>query len=175
MSRAKFEKLANEMTKEDLVEMVLALYDSKKEAKDYFEYFLNPNEEKAEEKCKTVLQKEYTKTGVRPPKGRISKCKKALQDFEALRPSVERQIDVRLCMAELASKYGVKNWRIWEKNYKTIEKIFADTLLLILDNNLVNQYRTRIDIIQQTALRAGYWNLDVEEVLGNREEGRGKR
>ena len=49
MSRTKFEKLANEMTKEDLVEMVLALYDSKKEAKDYFEYFLNPNEEKAEE------------------------------------------------------------------------------------------------------------------------------
>lgn len=165
MSRTKFEKLANEMTKEDLVEMVLALYDSKKEAKDYFEYFLNPNEEKAEEKCKAVFLKEYTKTGVRPPKGRISKCKKALQDFEALRPSVERRIDVRLCMAELACKYGMKNWRIWEKNYKTIEKGFADTLLLILDSHLVDQYSTRIDIIQQTALRAGYWNLDADAIL----------
>ena len=165
MSRAKFEKLANEMTKEDLVEMLMALYDSKKEAKDYFEYFLNPDEEKAEKKCKTVFLKEYTKTGVRPPKGRISKCKKALQDFEALRPSLEHRIDVRLYMAELASKYGARNWRIWEKNYKTIEKIFADTLLLISDHHLVNQYRTRIDTIQQTALQAGFWNLDVDEIL----------
>ncbi|MBR6105656.1 MAG: hypothetical protein IKP81_11450 [Paludibacteraceae bacterium] len=165
MSRAKFEKLANEMSKEDLVEMLMALYDSKKEAKDYFEYFLNPDEEKAEKKCKTVFLKEYTKTGVRPPKGRISKCKKALQDFEALRPSLEHRIDVRLYMAELASKYGARNWRIWEKNYKTIEKIFADTLLLISDHHLVNQYRTRIDTIQQTALQAGFWNLDVDEIL----------
>lgn len=165
MSRAKFEKLANEMTKEDLVEMLMALYDSKKEAKDYFEYFLNPDEEKAEKKCKTVFLKEYTKTGVRPPKGRISKCKKALQDFEALRPSLEHRIDVRLYMAELASRYGARNWRIWEKNYKTIEKIFADTLLLISDHHLVNQYRTRIDTIQQTALQAGFWNLDVDEIL----------
>ena len=165
MSRAKFEKLANEMTKEDLVEMLMALYDSKKEAKDYFEYFLNPDEEKAEKKCKTVFLKEYTKTGVRPPKGRISKCKKALQDFEALRPSLEHRIDVRLYMAELASRYGAKNWRIWEKNYKTIEKVFADTLLLISDHHLVNQYRTRIDTIQQTALQAGFWNLDVDEIL----------
>lgn len=165
MSRAKFEKLANEMTKEDLVEMLMALYDSKKEAKDYFEYFLNPDEEKAEKKCKTVFLKEYTKTGVRPPKGRISKCKKALQDFEALRPSLEHRIDVRLYMAELASKYGARNWRIWEKNYKTIEKIFADTLLLISDHHLVNQYRTRIDTIQQTALQAGFWDLDVDEIL----------
>lgn len=165
MSRAKFEKLANEMTKEDLVEMLMALYDSKKEAKDYFEYFLNPDEEKAEKKCKTVFLKEYTKTGVRPPKGRISKCKKALQDFEALRPSLEHRIDVRLYMAELASKYGARNWRIWGKNYKTIEKIFADTLLLISDHHLVNQYRTRIDTIQQTALQAGFWNLDVDEIL----------
>lgn len=153
------------MTKEDLVEMLMALYDSKKEAKDYFEYFLNPDEEKAEKKCKTVFLKEYTKTGVRPPKGRISKCKKALQDFEALRPSLEHRIDVRLYMAELASKYGARNWRIWEKNYKTIEKIFADTLLLILDSHLVDQYRTRIDTIQQTALQAGFWNLDVDEIL----------
>ena len=143
----------------------MALYDSKKEAKDYFEYFLNPDEEKAEKKCKTVFLKEYTKTGVRPPKGRISKCKKALQDFEALRPSLEHRIDVRLYMAELASKYGARNWRIWEKNYKTIEKIFADTLLLISDHHLVNQYRTRIDTIQQTALQAGFWNLDVDEIL----------
>ena len=165
MSRAKFEKLANEMSKEDLVEMLMALYDSKKEATDYFEYFLNPDEEKAEKKCKTVFLKEYTKTGVRPPKGRISKCKKALQDFEALRPSLEHRIDVRLYMAELASKYGARNWRIWEKNYKTIEKIFADTLLLISDHHLVNQYRTRIDTIQQTALQAGFWNLDVDEIL----------
>lgn len=165
MSRAKFEKLANEMSKEDLVEMLMALYDSKKEAKDYFEYFLNPDEEKAEKKCKTVFLKEYTKTGVRPPKGRISKCKKALQDFEALRPSLEHRIDVRLYMAELASKYGARNCRIWEKNYKTIEKIFADTLLLISDHHLVNQYRTRIDTIQQTALQAGFWNLDVDEIL----------
>ena len=165
MSRAKFEKLANEMSKEDLVEMLMALYDSRKEAKDYFEYYLNPDEEKAEKKCKTVFLKEYTKTGVRPPKGRISKCKKALQDFEALRPSLEHRIDVRLYMAELASKYGARNWRIWEKNYKTIEKIFADTLLLISDHHLVNQYRTRIDTIQQTALQAGFWNLDVDEIL----------
>lgn len=162
-------KLANEMDKEDLVELVMALYDAKKEAKDYFEYFLNPNEEKAEEKCKTVLQKEFTKTGVRPPKGRISKCKKALDDFEALKPSMERRIEMRLQLAEMSSKFGLKNWRAWEKCCKTIEKKFRETLLMIADEKQIDKYRNRIYKIQQQAERAGFWQMekeDIDEVIG---------
>lgn len=164
MSRAKFEKLANEMDKEDLVEMIMALYDAKKEAKDYFEYFLNPNEDKAEEKCKTVLQKEFTKTGIRPPKGRISKCKKALDDFEALHPSMEKVIDCRLLLAELSAKFGLKNWRTWEKCHKTVEKKFRETLIYIADQHAVERYRNRIDSIQAIAERAGYWEIEREDI-----------
>lgn len=157
------------MPKEDLVEILMALYDAKKEAKDYLEYFLNPNEEKASEKCLSIIQKEFTKTGVRPPKGRISKCKKALDDFEALRPSADLRINARLYLAEASSKFGLKNWRTWEKCVKTVLKKFRETLVLIADEGLTAQYRTRIDIIQQQAQRAGYWDLeaeDIEELLG---------
>lgn len=164
MSRSKFEKLVNEMPKKDLVELVMNLYDAKKEAKDYFEYFLNPDEEKAAEKCRAVFVKEFTKTGVRPPKGRISKCKKALDAFEALHPSVERRIDLRLYLADLASKYGLRNYRIWEKCCKTIEKKFRETLVLIADFGAVDAFRPRIDQLQNQAERAGFWLLEKEEI-----------
>ena len=45
MSKVALKKYLNTLQKGDIVEMVLDLYDARKEAKEYLEYFLNPDEE----------------------------------------------------------------------------------------------------------------------------------
>lgn len=40
MSKATIKKLLRSMSKEQIIEMVIEMYDARKEAKDYLEYFL---------------------------------------------------------------------------------------------------------------------------------------
>ena len=44
MSKVALKKYLNTLQKGEIVEMVLDLYDARKEAKEYLEYFLNPDE-----------------------------------------------------------------------------------------------------------------------------------
>ena len=50
MSKAQLKKHLSALTKEQIIEVILELYDARKEAKEYLEFYLNPNEdEKLEE------------------------------------------------------------------------------------------------------------------------------
>jgi hypothetical protein len=44
MSKATVKKLLRSMSKEDIIEMVIEMYDARKEAKEYLEYYANPDE-----------------------------------------------------------------------------------------------------------------------------------
>ena len=45
MSKVALKKYLNSLQKGEIVEMVLDLYDARKEDKEYLEYFRNPDEE----------------------------------------------------------------------------------------------------------------------------------
>ena len=44
MSKSQVKKLLSGMSKEDVINVVLELYDARKEAREYLDYFVNPNE-----------------------------------------------------------------------------------------------------------------------------------
>ena len=52
MSKATVKKLLRSMSKEDIIEMVIEMYDARKEAKEYLEYYANPDENGKLEKYK---------------------------------------------------------------------------------------------------------------------------
>ena len=56
------------MSKEDIIEMVIEMYDARKEAKEYLEYYANPDENGKLEEYKDIICAEFYPEGRRLPR-----------------------------------------------------------------------------------------------------------
>ena len=65
--------------------MVIEMYDARKEAKDYLEYYASPDENSKLEEYKDIIREEFYPEGRREPKTRFSVCRKAVADFKKLK------------------------------------------------------------------------------------------
>lgn len=63
MSKAKQKKYLSSLTKEQMIEVVLELYDARKEAKDYFEFYLTPDSGAELAKQKRIIEQEFSPRG----------------------------------------------------------------------------------------------------------------
>ncbi len=151
MSKSTLRKELVKMTHEQLVQIVLDAYDARKETKEYFKFFLNPDIEKITEQHKNLIVKELNRTKWGASKARVSVIRRAVKDFESLNPGTDAVMDMYfltlqyICVAERHL-----NFTAIQKNYisalsKQIVKyadsheIVAQTmprLQNILDNNM---------------------------------------
>ncbi|MBO5053450.1 MAG: hypothetical protein J6C44_04315 [Muribaculaceae bacterium] len=81
MSKAQLKKELKAMSHEQVCEMLLDVYSAIKPARDYFEFFLNPDVEKLTEKYKKTLYNEIWRVKRHVSKARISKIKGALKEY----------------------------------------------------------------------------------------------
>lgn len=63
MSKAKLRRFLLAHTKEQVIDIMLELYDAKKEAKEYLEFYLSPNYDAELEKCKKLIRNEFSRQG----------------------------------------------------------------------------------------------------------------
>lgn len=56
MSKAQLKKHLSALNKEQIIEVMLELYDARKEAKEYLEFYLNPNEDEKLEEYKRIIR-----------------------------------------------------------------------------------------------------------------------
>ena len=75
------------MDKSEIIKMVLELYSARKEAKEYLDFYAEPNEGQKLEEYKHIIREEFYPSRNREPKTRFSVCRKALSDFKKLKPS----------------------------------------------------------------------------------------
>ena len=59
MSKAKLKKYLQTLSKEQIIEVMLELYDARKEAKEYLEFYLAPDSNAELEKCKKAIRQEF--------------------------------------------------------------------------------------------------------------------
>lgn len=105
MSRTALKKELSGYTKEQLIEVVLDLYASRKEVKEYFNFFLNPDSKKLFEKYQKVVNKELGKSKWSRSRARISVIKKAIKDFEGFQPDTRYRHELYQLVITLALYY----------------------------------------------------------------------
>ena len=81
MSKALLKKELAHLDHDQLVEVILNAYSSSKEAKDYFEFFLNPDADSLLDKKVDIIAKELTRSKRGYSKARISIIRKTRKDF----------------------------------------------------------------------------------------------
>lgn len=105
MSKAQLKKLSV-LNKKQIIEMILQLYDVRKETKRYLELYLNSNEDEKLEEYKRIIRGEFF------PKRGESKCcfNVLISDFKKLKPHSACLADLMLYYIEtgckMASMYG---------------------------------------------------------------------
>lgn len=145
------------LSKEQIVELVLDLYDKSKPAKEYFEYRLKPDEKGQFEKFKAIIVNEfYPKSKTADPKTRFSVAKRAIADYRALNPSPELLGDLMVTLPEMACKFTNEYGDMWEQYYTSTANNFEQALKFLHRNNLLEQFQLRMLDCVKYAEDCGY-------------------
>ena len=57
MSKAQLKRHLTKLTKEQVIDVILELYDARKEAKEYLEFYINPNDDAKLEELRPRIEK----------------------------------------------------------------------------------------------------------------------
>jgi hypothetical protein len=157
MSKTELKKHLQSLSKEQVIEQVLELYDNCKPAKEYFEYLLNPNEKEQFKKFKAIIINEFYPKGNRfNPSLRFSVAKKAIADFRSLKPSPELLADLLVTQPEIACQFTGEYGDMSEQYYNSTVINFEIALKFLLQNDLLPDFKLRCKDCEKYAEPCGY-------------------
>ncbi|MDE5566886.1 MAG: hypothetical protein K2J12_00440 [Muribaculaceae bacterium] len=111
MSKTALKKELESLTREQIIDVVLTAYSSKKSIKDYFDFFAMPDVDKLYEKFLRELTKEIGRGKYRHSTARISRIRKSIKDFESFNPGIDRVRDLRIATINmLIEQERIKNF-----------------------------------------------------------------
>jgi hypothetical protein len=152
------------MDKPDIISLVLNLYDVKKEAKEYLDYVISPNEKEQFEKAKKKIINEYF-----PAKGdgkaRLSVAKEAISDFSKLKPSVELEAELLMFLVECGCQFTYEYGDISEQFYIGMENNFAKALAFMSKHDLLDRFTSKAKNCVKWSAPCGYGFADGIESL----------
>lgn len=161
MSKAKLKKYLLSLTKEQITTIVLELYDARKEAKDYLEFYLDPDCDAELEKCKKIIRNEFFPTRGFSENPSLAKCRKVISDFQKLKPAPTFVADLMLFYIEQGCEYTRTFGNMWEQFYTTMEGNFKKAVHFIFLNGLLVNYYERIEKLIDNTSGTG---LDFHEI-----------
>ena len=164
MSKTELKKHLQSLSKEQVIEQVLELYGNCKPAKEYLEYFLNPDEKGQFEKYKAIIINEFSGEK-RMPKMRFSVAKKAISDFRQLNPSPVLYGELMVTFAEAACKLAFSSGDLWEQYYDTTANNYEAALKFLQKNNLLANFKLRCHDCVKHSKHCGYGFEDLMEQL----------
>lgn len=167
MSKPVLKKELLKLTKEQLVEHILDLYDKNKAVKEFYDFYLNPhNEKELVEKYKKIIIKEFNVE--RPERSglKFSVAKRAISDFRDLQPSPEALADVMLTLPEYACEFTYTYGDMEETFYNGAYNNFVTALKFIHKHDLLENFKLRAEQCVKWASVCGYgFADDIAEVF----------
>ena len=156
MSKSQVKKLLSGMSKEEVINVVMELYDARKEARDYLDYYANPDESNELEKFKMIVLKEFGDDGKHFPQCRFSVCRKSLSDFKKLAPSEDTLAEAMVFYVERVYEFSFNAGDLWEQYYDSAISNFRSTLKFLIKSNLLEPMMPRIIQIMAWSWPCGY-------------------
>ena len=127
MSRLQLKKELAAMDTMQLRELILEIYDARKEAKEYLGFYLNPDIRKLTDKYKAAVEKEATRVSRRRVSPRMSRIKKSIKEYASFGMGKEYEIEMMLYALGLLIPLGGKYW-LKETLSTSIERFMTETL-----------------------------------------------
>ncbi|MBF7092500.1 hypothetical protein IUY40_13255 [Flavobacterium sp. ALJ2] len=171
MSKRDLKKYLNDLTKEQLEEQIIELYEKFSPVKVYYDFVFNPKEETLLQECKLKISHEYfpikAKASKRrtKPKMRRSVAQKYIKHFILLGVDPFVIADVMLYNIEIAQTYSSENPIKQELFYKSMFNSFEQAIKFIISNGILAEFKSRINQIHEETIIQKWKNEPDFEVI----------
>jgi Family of unknown function (DUF6155) len=174
MSKRDLKKYLSELSKEQLEEQIIELYEKFSPVKVFYNFVFNPKEELLLQECKLKISNEYfpiKKLSRRSkPKLRRSVAQKFIKHFMVLGVDPFIIADVMLYNIEIAQTYSSENPIKQELFYKSMFNSFEQATDFIISNGIYDEFKARISDIHHETLNQKWINeYDFERIISRLE------
>ncbi|TDP02981.1 DUF6155 family protein [Flavobacterium sp. 245] len=172
MSKRDLKKYLAELSKEQLEEQLIELYEKFIPVKTYYNFVFNPKEDKLLQESKVKISHEYfpikkPNAKWRPKaKMRRSVAQKIIKHFISLGVDPFIIADLMLYNIEIAQTYSSQNFIKQELFYKSIFNSFEQAVNFLISNGILNEYKARIIAIHEQTVEQKWKNkYDFSAIL----------
>lgn len=147
-------KELKKMDKDKLIDLVADLYKKNKSVKEFFDFYVNPDERQLFEKYRDKVFEAFY-----PKRGYIYKLKdgkQAISDFKKLGTSTELVADLMLFYVETGVQYTNDFGDINETFYRSLATTFVDSLTLMHKENLLDKFENRVEKVVEDTSEIGW-------------------
>lgn len=171
MSKRDLKKYLNGLSKEQLEEQIIELYDKFSPVKVYYDFVFNPKEDKLLQESKVKIFHEYFP--VKKPnakwrpraKMRRSVAQKIIKHFIMLGVDSFIIADLMFYNIEIAQTYSSNNFIKQELFYKSIQNSFEQAVNFVISNGIFHDFKDRIYAIHQETMQQKWKNRHDFEVF----------
>lgn len=144
MSKAKLKKLLEQLNHEQVSDLIIELYEARSEAKEYLDFYVQPDIDKRMEKARANIKKEFMRSSRGRNKGRITRIKRFIKDVSSLNPGVEYEIELKTFAIETACRAGSDSL-VKETTQRAVGRLIIDTVMQANSNGLLPSILPRIE------------------------------
>ncbi|KQB42385.1 DUF6155 family protein [Flavobacterium aquidurense] len=171
MSKRDLKKYLGELTKEQLEEQIIELYEKFSPVKVYYDFVFNPKEDKLLQESKVKISHEYfpiKKPNAKwRPKAKLrrSVAQKIIKHFIMIGVDPFVIADLMLYNIEIAQTYSSNNFIKQELFYKSIFNSFEQAVNFIISNGILTEFKDRVFSIQRETIQQKWKNkYDFEAI-----------
>ena len=144
MSKTQLKKYTKELTKDQLEEQILLLYDKFPSVKTYYDFVFQPNERKLANDARVKIAQEYFPNSAKRPKLRRSIAQKILKHFISLGVDPFVIADLMLFAIEIAQSYTADKPSKQDAFYKSMLLATQQAVAFINEQGILYEYKVRL-------------------------------
>ncbi|MCH5231052.1 MAG: hypothetical protein J1F43_04580 [Muribaculaceae bacterium] len=144
MSKAKLKKYLQNLSKEEVIDILLQLYDATDQAKSWLEFYLQPNVHLELDRAKKLIYSQFYTRKDYPKDPSFRECNKIISDFKKKVTDPVAIADLMLYYIELGCEQIVEFGDFYENFYISLENNFKKAAQFIASNGLILQFNGRI-------------------------------
>ena len=167
MSKRELRKYLKELTKEQLEDQIVDVYNRFKEVKEYYDFAFNPRENELMEQCRFQISKEYYPVTSRKAKMRRSVAQKWIKKLILLDADASLLADVMLFNIEIAQTFSGEHIIRQESFFTSMYKSFEEALRFFSEKGILSEFKGRIEKIAGDAWDQQWPNRQAFEDLAD--------
>lgn len=158
MSKRNLKKYLSELSKEQLEEQLLELYEKFKDVKIYYDFAFNPNENKLIQEAKFKISNEYFPIKGKRPKMRRSIAQKFIKHYISLGVDVYIIADIMLFNIEVAQTFSSEKIIKQELFFKSMLTSFQQAISFLIENGILNDFKSRVVALKEETINQDWSN-----------------
>jgi hypothetical protein len=158
MSKRELKKFLSQLSKVQLEEQIVEIYEKFVPVKTYFNFVFNPNEENLIKDAKLKISNEFFPIRGKRPKMRRSVAQKYIKHFISLGVDPFLVADLMLYTIEIAQTLSKEKTIKQEAFFKGMLLSLSQSISFMIEKGILYEFRSRVEDIKDVAIKQNWSN-----------------